>query len=320
VDPVRIFVTTCPEMWRAEIALEYSIYKYAKSPVSVTFLRSGDPGWRTNVDEGLTPEQSRATRPDLWNVGRAHPRCYSGEGWATPFTCFRFAIPELCGFEGRAIHMDIDFLVLKDLRPVFEHEMKTPLVGPGDCRTDFMVMDCSAFKGLDWWPSMAQMRPSGWQIEKHYKRALQQRGFMSSAPHNWESWDGTDWVWHQRPKGEYFDSAQSQDFGRHDFYAVHFTNMHTQPWKPMPHNFQYPPHPQPVVAYMWWEHYAEALEKIHLGLFRPQTHLPAGLSYADVGQVPGLEPPRALHGLGPDDNAQRALGLERVAAALPHRK
>jgi hypothetical protein len=71
---------------------------------------------------------------------------------------------------------------------------------------------------------------------------------------------------------------------------------------------------------MWWEHYAEALEKIHLGLFRPQTLLPTGLSYSDVGQVPGVEAPRTLSGLGPDPNVQRALELEHTVPALAQRK
>jgi hypothetical protein len=263
-EPVRIFVTTCREMWRVEKALEYSILKYTRGPVSVTFLRSGDPGWLTNVDAGLSHETVAASRPDLWNVGRSHPLPYSGQGWQTPFSCFRFTIPELCGFEGRAIHMDADFLVTGDLRDVFEAPMSRPVVGPAG-RTDFMLIDCAAFRNLDWWPSIAQMRPSGWNIERHYKRWLKEHDFIAPSDPSWESWDGNDFV-----------PGVTK--------TIHYTNMHTQPWKPFPHFFKYPPHPNPPAACLFWEHYAEALEKEQLGIFIPQARTPGAELYADVGQ------------------------------------
>jgi hypothetical protein len=268
-------------MWRAEIALEYSILKYAKSPVEITFIRSGDPGWRTNVDEGLTAQESKETRPDLWNVGRDHPTLYSPEGWATPFSCMRFTIPELCNFEGRAIHLDVDFLVLRDLRPMFDAEMTTPMMGPANCRTDCMLIDCAAFKDLEGWPSIEQMRPSGWHIERDYKEALHASGMMSESPQTWESWDGKDYIWHS-PREQATDTSEGTAFEESKFFTVHYTNMHTQPWKPVPGMFEYPPHPHPVATYMFWEHYAEAMEKWQLGYWQPQTTIPEAI-YDDVG-------------------------------------
>lgn len=241
-ETMRIYITTCGPMWRVEKALEYSIIKYCSKPYEIKFLRTGDPGWETNDALNISYTDTDAIkRAKCWNVGRSHPRPYSGEGWQTPFSCFRFAIPELCQFKGRAIHMDADFLVLKDLRPIFEMEMSGPVMSP-HLRTDFMLIDCSKFQELvmmDLWPTVEQMRPSGKRIE-WYRQILEQNLFIAEGDHRWESWDG---------KG----------FNQETF-AVHYTDMNAQPWRPYPEYFEYPPHPSPHAVSLFWEHYAEALE------------------------------------------------------------
>lgn len=241
-NTIRIFVTTCGPMWRVEKALEYSVMKYCSKPYEVTFLRTGDPGWETNVELGIPHTGIAAiTKAKCWNVGRSHPKPYSGEGWQTPFSCFRFAIPELCGFKGRAIHMDADFLVQRDLRPIFETKMTAPVMSPHK-RSDFMIMDCSKFQELvlmDLWPSIDQMRPSGNLIQSYLKR-LEENMFMADADHSWESWDGRNYS--------------------EETYNIHYTDMNSQPWKPYPEYFSYPQHPSQEVTCIFWEHYAEALE------------------------------------------------------------
>lgn len=262
-DNMRIFITSCIPMWRAEKALEYSIMKYCTEPYEVVFLRSGEPSilgrdWRTNVDLGIDYNDKAAIKKaGVWNVGRNHPTCYSGQGWATPFSCFRFTIPELCGFTGRAIHMDVDFLVLRDLREVFEFgEMTSPMMGPANCRTDMMLIDCEAFANKDWWPSIDEMKPSGKHIERDYKRLLATKDYRSSSPVFWESWDGKCLC--------------------EQTYTIHYTNMNTQPWKPLPGMFEYPPHPHKEATYLFWEHYAEALEAEARGEIKLQGYDPLG--------------------------------------------
>lgn len=241
-NKMRIFITTCRPMWRVEKALEYSIMKYCTEPFEVTFLRSGDPGWETNVDLGISHTDIEGIKKaKCWNIGRSHPRPYSGEGWQTPFTCFRFAIPELCGFQGRAIHMDADFLVQRDLRPIFEMDMSAPVMSPHK-RTDFMIIDCSRFQELelmDLWPSIENMRFSG-DLIADYMKMLNENMFISEADHCWESWDGKNF--------------------NDESYTIHYTDMNTQPWKPYPEYFTYPQHPSQEVTSIFWEHYAEALE------------------------------------------------------------
>jgi hypothetical protein len=241
-DPLRIFVTTCGPMWRVEKALEYSIKKYCSEPCEVHFLRTGDPGFETNDELGIPHTDVNAIKKaKCWNTGRSHSRPYSGEGWQTPFSSFRFAIPELCNFKGRAIHMDADFLVLKDLRPIFEMKMIAPVMSPHK-RTDFMLIDCGKFQELVMmgiWPSLDEMKASGNVVEQ-YRNLLKQNLFMGEGDTKWESWDGKN-----------LDK---------DTFAIHFTEMNTQPWEPYPEYFKYPPHPSPIAVNLFWQHYAEALE------------------------------------------------------------
>lgn len=248
-DILRIFVSTCRPMWRVEKALEYSVMKYCTPPYEVIFLRSGDPGWETNVDLGISCKDTvKIKSTKCWNIGRDHPRPYSYEpnAWQTPFSCFRYAIPELCNFKGRAIHMDADFLVLRDLRPVFESEMSAPVMSPhGEdpkSLVDFMLFDCGRFQELlmmDLWPTIDAMKASG-NVINWYRKLLATNLFMGSGDPNWESWDGKDLT--------------------KDTYTIHYTDMKIQPWKPYPEYFSYPPHPHKEATYLFWEHYAEALE------------------------------------------------------------
>ena len=96
-DKVRVFVGCAPNGDDAEsqAVLSYTARKHTTGPLWITWMvLSRDPaspwsGWRT-------------------------------DHWTTPFTGFRWAIPEVCGFKGRAIYMDSDMIVRADLRELWE--------------------------------------------------------------------------------------------------------------------------------------------------------------------------------------------------------
>jgi len=79
--------------------LEYSVRKNTKENVDITWMRANhDPdspwgGWDMRT-------------------------------WATPFSGFRWAIPEACGFEGQAIYCDSDFIFLNDLSGLWNQPFK----------------------------------------------------------------------------------------------------------------------------------------------------------------------------------------------------
>lgn len=98
-DAVSVFVGCDPNDCDLEqmMVLEYSLRKHASLPVSIHWMRlSRDPAspWFSDPQGGLG-----------WNT----------EQWVTPFSGFRWAIPALCSFTGRALYMDADMLVLRDI-------------------------------------------------------------------------------------------------------------------------------------------------------------------------------------------------------------
>lgn len=92
MEPVRVFVGADRSQALAIRVLEHSIKRHTALPVEIVPM----------VDLPI-----RAPR-DVRNSQR------------TGFSFSRFAIPELAGFEGKAIYMDADMLVFKDIRSLWE--------------------------------------------------------------------------------------------------------------------------------------------------------------------------------------------------------
>lgn len=99
---ICVFVGCAAEDAESCCVLEHTLRKHASQDVSITWMRlSKDPtspffsdgvlGWRT-------------------------------DNWTTPFSAFRWAIPELCRFEGRAIYCDSDVIFRADIAELWEQE------------------------------------------------------------------------------------------------------------------------------------------------------------------------------------------------------
>ena len=215
---LRIFIGTDRYMYKAEKVLEYSIRKHASLPVEITWMRAGDPEWQ-------------------W-AGVPEKPYDSSELWATPFTCFRFAIPELAGFDGYAIYNDVDQCYLEDPAKLLALGRRGKWLSWG-MRDDVSVVDCGAFKDKDWWPSLAEMKSSQHRIYD-YRKLIEDHDLADrSLPRFWN---------------------QCDDYATGQTCLLHWTNMRTQPWKPFPNAFNYPDkHPNPDVQRIWDEYEAEYL-------------------------------------------------------------
>lgn len=115
----RIFVGTDPNHCDAEsqAVLEWSIRKYASIDVEITWMMlSNDPkspfyGWETSE-------------------------------WATSFSGLRWAVPELCGYKGKAIYCDSDFIFLADIRELWEQTPIHPAVAIGRGGKEWRMCCC----------------------------------------------------------------------------------------------------------------------------------------------------------------------------------
>lgn len=80
-------------------------------------------GLRSQTDRNIVIEWMKLTNdPDCpfsgWNTSR----------WSTPFSGFRWIVPMLCGYEGKAIYMDSDMIPMDDIGALFDLDIM-----PGKC-------------------------------------------------------------------------------------------------------------------------------------------------------------------------------------------
>lgn len=127
-DTVRIFVAATPAEWLPMRVLEYSIREHSTLPIELSAI---------------------------YSHGREIPQPKAPENRArTPFSFQRFLIPELCHFTGRAIYLDADMQVFKDIAGLWDHplegnHLQTVSSASDGRRSQFSVMllDCAR---LDW--------------------------------------------------------------------------------------------------------------------------------------------------------------------------
>lgn len=120
---VRIFIASTPAEWLPAKVLEFSIKETASVPTSVALIHEFNKVIPMPVAAGNRPR--------------------------TPFSFQRFLIPELCGFSGRAIYLDADMLVFRDIGILWQQDfsgcdLQTVQEGGAGRRGQFSVMllDC----------------------------------------------------------------------------------------------------------------------------------------------------------------------------------
>lgn len=199
-------------------------------------MRAQDPGW----------EISRSGDPGTWKINVEPGSAWKKPGaWGTPFSCFRFAVPELCGFEGRAVYMDADMLVRGDVRELLEMPLAEGYRSISTARTDVSLIDCSYFKDELWWPRIDTMRKSG-AITYHYCQLLIAKGAVSpTLDRRWNVCDRVD---------------ITPDPGVGDAKLLHYTTVPTQPYRPYP-TVNYRPHPWKSWTDAWNTEHDDAIAK-----------------------------------------------------------
>lgn len=203
-------------------------------------MRANDPGWET----------TRNGVNGTWRVGGAVEGGWVKQpgSWGTPFSAFRFAVPELCGFEGRAIYLDADMLVLGDIAELWD---MPPSFGRGmrcvsGMRSDVSVIDCRVFDRPDW-PKIQVMKPSGARVFEYMRWMNEHSVIQDDLPAVWNDCDGA--IYNREPES---------------VKLLHYTNVLIgQPYRPYP-NVTYPqtwPYciSSPAAGKLWWKTYQEAL-------------------------------------------------------------
>ncbi|ARP92487.1 glycosyl transferase [Bordetella genomosp. 9] len=111
-DTVQLFVGCDPNNGDLEqmMVLDYSVRKHASLPVRIHWMR-------------LT---RRTDSP--WHCDPSRRSGWRTETWSTPFSALRWSLPACCNYEGRALYMDADILVLDDIAPVWRMPLENDAV------------------------------------------------------------------------------------------------------------------------------------------------------------------------------------------------
>ncbi len=188
-DSVRVFVAATPAEWLPCRVLEFSIRETTSLPVEVSAIYT--------FNRAIPIPLAVDNRP------------------RTPFSFQRFLIPELCGFSGKAIYLDADMQVFRDIRELWNHDLagcdlQTVRDARKGRRAQFSVMllDCKAL-GWNVDEIVADMDAGRLDYAALMYEMRVARKIGRDIPPEWNSL-------------ERYDPVNTR--------LLHYTDMNTQPW------------------------------------------------------------------------------------------
>lgn len=182
---IKVFIGTEEAQWLPTEVLKHSVLRRTKEPVEFKELK--------NIPLKL------------------QIKMYTG------FSFYRYYIPEACNFEGRAIYLDADIVVLSDLKELNDLDMQgkgvlaRPLEKYEAYFTSVMLMDCAKLKHwkIHEWVALINAGLASYQgTMAGDKSGLNHKDF-GPLPEYWnhlDHWDPTTKI-------------------------LHYTYVPTQPWK-----------------------------------------------------------------------------------------
>jgi mitochondrial fission protein ELM1 len=195
---------------------------------------------------GTEPAQYRANRVLGWSIEKVRDpgrevRLYlmseldgfDRRAWTTGFTNYRFAIPAYQGGRGRAIYNDEDQIYLTDPGRLFDLDLgEAGHLSISDTESSVMLIDCEKMSRV-WSLDAAQHR---WK-RALLRKATKPTGLRGDLDPGW--------------------NARDEEFVPGESHLLHYTTLHTQPWRPFPERFVYQ---AGFHTDLWHELEAEAIE------------------------------------------------------------
>lgn len=211
---IRIFIGTEQKTILQQRVLEYSISKHTKAQIEFNSLIG--ESWQTIKDRPL--------------------------GIGTGFSLLRWTIPEKCNFTGYAIYLDVDMLVLTDIKLLWEADIAYPNKntsvwctihsGGSGWETSCMFIDCEKAK-LQWLPFTAILSQLKNDTNRKQYKQLMRGGIFELPPQ-------------QLPI--YWNHLNTYEPGRTN--VLHYTKEWQQPWYDETH----------PLRYVWENYFKECLD------------------------------------------------------------
>lgn len=185
---IRVFVGCAPNHEDAEsqAVLEYTLRQYASQDVDITWMKLSHSGPFSG-----------------WN----------SQDWATPFTGFRWALPALCNYEGRAVYVDSDFIFRADIVDLFYQPIPGHVLAKGHGgRLCLSLWDCAKCRFM---PGIDELRAAR-NANTLGRARLQKHGVVTPFSGSWNCLDNE--------LNRYGDKLNHRDIK-----AIHYTAMRHQP-------------------------------------------------------------------------------------------
>lgn len=154
----------------------------------------------------------------------------------TEFSLYRYLIPEICGYKGRAIYIDSDTICLTDIGELFDAPMngahflaKSEAYNGGLWGLSVMLIDCETCR-FDLEEVVDEIDRELYTMNDF---ACMSPQFLARHPYGIRELD---------PRWNSFDYADAET------KLIHYTNLYTQPWK-------YAGHPH---GELWFEYFNAA--------------------------------------------------------------
>jgi hypothetical protein len=233
-DTIKLFVGCAPNGEDAEsmMVLEYTLKKHCSMPVDIVWMmHSNDPA-------------------SFWYG-------WNSKFWATPFSGFRCGIPAYCNFQGEAIYMDSDMIIMADLAELWNNPWTsdTAIVqSKGRWRVCVCKFHNERCKTNKIWPSLDRIKNEEKLYTYVYGSIRNDPDLQQNIDPNWNNFDGEN------------------DEPLENIKILHYTDMSCQPHlkyaiarleqSGRKHWFdgELRPHPRPDVQELFDRYYREALE------------------------------------------------------------
>jgi lipopolysaccharide biosynthesis glycosyltransferase len=211
---IKIFIGSSARDAKAEVALEYTIKKYASEPVDITWMRSSD------------------------NESSVF---YNWVQLGSGFSGFRWAVPELCNFTGKALYLDVDMLNFKDIAELYYSHMKDYAMLCVHNETSVILFDCELMQNFLPPVSILKTIP-----DIHiYIRSTESPSHIPSNQ-----------IGSLDPRWNVFNGKK---FDITDTWILHYTDANSQPWADRSTQRSWRPHPRFDLHQLWHEIYDEAI-------------------------------------------------------------
>ena len=185
---IRVFVGCSPNHEDAEsqAVLEYTLRHHASQDVDLTWMKLSHDGpfsgWRS-------------------------------DNWATPFTGFRWALPALCDYQGRAVYCDSDFIFRADIVELFHQPIPGHVLAKGTGgRLCLSLWDCAQCHFM---PTIEELRGAA-DANSLGRARLQKHARVTPFKGAWNCLDSE--------LGRYRNKLNHPDIK-----AIHYTAMRHQP-------------------------------------------------------------------------------------------